>query len=313
MGEFKHYSVMLSETVDMLSVKPDGVYVDCTMGGGGHSEEIASRLGESGRLIAIDRDPDAIVAGKKRLAKYGDRITFVNDNFKNIEYILKDLSLDGVDGITADLGVSSYQLDTAERGFSYHFDAPLDMRMNRNDSFSARDVVNGYSEKELVRVISEYGEEKFASRIARKILEAREVSSIETTFQLVDIIKGAVPKASQLDKHPARRTFQALRIEVNDELGMLKGAVESMVRCLSPEGRVAIITFHSLEDRAVKEVFQEKINGCTCPSNFPVCVCGFKKELELINKKPVVASEEELNENNRSRSAKLRGAVKLKI
>ncbi|MBR6633903.1 MAG: 16S rRNA (cytosine(1402)-N(4))-methyltransferase RsmH [Clostridia bacterium] len=310
MGEFKHYSVMLHETVDMLSVREDGIYVDCTLGGGGHSSEIAKKL-KSGRLICIDRDADAIEAGKKRLAEYADRVTFVNDNFKNIKYILEDLNIDGVDGITADLGVSSYQLDTAERGFSYHYDAPLDMRMNRSDALTARKVVNEYTEKELFRVISEYGEEKFASRIARAIVQRREEKEIETTFELVDVIKSAVPKASQIDKHPARRTFQAIRIEVNDEIGMLKGAIEAMIDSLAPKGRIAIITFHSLEDRAVKEVFQSKIKGCVCPPNFPVCVCGFKPELELLNKKPVTADTGELDENNRSRSAKLRGAQRL--
>lgn len=310
MAEFKHYSVMLRETVDMLDVREDGIYVDCTLGGGGHSSEIAKKL-KSGRLICIDRDADAIEASKKRLAEYGDRIIFVNDNFKNIKYILEDLNIDGADGITADLGVSSYQLDTAERGFSYHFDAPLDMRMNRADSLTAKKIVNEYSEKELFRVISEYGEEKFASRIARAIVQRREEKEIETTFELVDVIKSAVPKASQIDKHPARRTFQAIRIEVNDEIGMLKGAVESMIDSLAPKGRIAIITFHSLEDRAVKEVFQSKIKGCVCPPNFPVCVCGFNPELELLNKKPITADTGELDENNRSRSAKLRGAEKL--
>ncbi len=310
MAEFNHYSVMLHETVDMLDVHGDGIYVDCTLGGGGHSSEIVKKL-TSGRLICIDRDTDAIEAGKKRLSEYGDRVTFVNDNFKNIRYILDELGIDKVDGITADLGVSSYQLDTAERGFSYHWDAELDMRMNRADPFTAKKLVNEYSEQKLLRVISEYGEEKFASRIARAIVQRREEKEIETTFELVDIIKSAVPKAAQIDKHPARRTFQAIRIEVNDEIGMLKGAVESMVDCLAPGGRIAVITFHSLEDRAVKEVFQSKVKGCTCPANFPVCVCGFKPQLELLNRKPVTADMGELDENNRSRSAKLRGAKKL--
>ncbi len=310
MAEFKHYSVMLSETVDMLGIKPDGIYVDCTLGGGGHSLEIAKRL-TTGRLICIDRDADAIDAGTRRLENYADRVTFVNDNFKNIEDILFTLGIDGVDGVTADLGVSSYQLDTPERGFSYHYDAPLDMRMDRSQPFSASELVNEYSERELCRVISDYGEEKFASRIARAIVQGREEKKIKTTFELVDIIKSAVPKVAQLEKHPARRTFQALRIEVNDEIGMLKGAVESMVKVLKRDGRIALITFHSLEDRAVKEVFQSKIKGCTCPPSFPICVCGFKSEIELINKKPITAELGELDENNRSRSAKLRGAVKI--
>lgn len=310
MGEFKHYSVMLNETVDMLNVREDGIYVDCTLGGGGHSLEIAKRLGK-GRLISIDRDKDAIKAGKERLAEYIDKVTFVNDNFKNIKEILRDLNIDKVDGITADLGVSSYQLDTPERGFSYHYDAPLDMRMNREDSFSAYELVNTYSEVELTRVISDFGEEKFASKIARAIVKERENKDIKTTFELVDIIKAAMPKASQVDKHPARRTFQALRIEVNDEIGMLKEAVENMIDSLAVGGRLAVITFHSLEDRAVKEVFRSKTDGCTCPSNFPVCVCGFKKEIVNLTRKPISATDTELDENSRSRSAKLRGAEKL--
>ncbi|MBQ7897862.1 MAG: 16S rRNA (cytosine(1402)-N(4))-methyltransferase RsmH [Clostridia bacterium] len=310
MGEFKHYSVMLKETVDMLNVKEGGIYVDCTLGGGGHSLEIAKRLGK-GRLISIDRDNDAIRAGKERLAEYIDKVTFVNDNFKNIKEILADLNIEKVDGITADLGVSSYQLDTPERGFSYHYDAPLDMRMNREDSFSAYELVNTYSEGELTRVISDFGEEKFASRIARAIVKERQKKDIKTTFELVDVIKTAVPKASQLEKHPARRTFQALRIEVNDEIGMLKGAVENMIDSLAPKGRLAVITFHSLEDRAVKEVFRSKTDGCTCPSNFPVCVCGFKAEITNLTRKPISATDTELQENSRSRSAKLRGAEKI--
>ena len=310
MGEFKHYSVMLKETVDMLNVKEGGIYVDCTLGGGGHSLEIAKRLGK-GRLISIDRDNDAIRAGKERLAEYIDKVTFVNDNFKNIKEILADLNIEKVDGITADLGVSSYQLDTPERGFSYHYDAPLDMRMNREDSFSAYELVNTYSEGELTRVISDFGEEKFASRIARAIVKERQKKDIKTTFELVDVIKTAVPKASQLEKHPARRTFQALRIEVNDEIGMLKGAVENMIDSLAPKGRLAVITFHSLEDRAVKEVFRSKTDGCTCPSNFPVCVCGFKAEITNLTRKPISATDTELQENSRSRNAKLRGAEKI--
>lgn len=310
MGEFKHYSVLLRETIELLNIKPCGIYVDCTLGGGGHSLEIAKKL-DGGRLICIDRDKDAIEAGKKRLSDYLDRVTFVNDNFKNIKSVLSDLSIDKVDGITADLGVSSYQLDTAERGFSYHYDAPLDMRMNKEDKFSAKELVNTYSESELTRVIFDYGEEKFASKIAKEIVKAREEKEISTTFELVEIIKKAVPKSSQIDKHPARRTFQALRIEVNDEISMLKGAVEDMIDCLKEEGRLAVITFHSLEDRAVKEVFRSLTDGCTCPPNFPICVCGFKEKIRNLTKKPIAPSQDELNENNRSRSAKLRGAEKI--
>lgn len=310
MAEFKHYSVMLHETVDMLNIREDGIYVDCTLGGGGHSEEIAKRL-TTGRLICIDRDADAIEAAKKRLSPFADRITFVKNNYSNIRYVLDTLGIERVDGITADLGVSSYQLDTPERGFSYHYDAELDMRMDRSEALTARRVVNEYSEQELARVIFDYGEEKFARQIARACVKAREEKEINTTFELVDIIKSAVPKAAQMEKHPARRTFQAIRIEVNGEISALKGAVESMIDCLAPDGRIAIITFHSLEDRAVKEVFLSKVNGCVCPSNFPVCVCGFKQELELLNRKPITADDGELDENNRSRSAKLRGARRL--
>lgn len=309
MAEFNHYSVLLHETLDALNVRPDGIYVDCTLGGGGHSLEIVKRL-TTGRLISIDRDLDAIEASKKRLEKYLDKITFVHDNYKNIKDILGRLGIDGVDGITADLGVSSYQLDTADRGFSYHLDAPLDMRMNRLDRFSAKNLVNEYSYEELVRVIYEYGEEKYASKIAHGIVRAREKKEIETTLELVDIIKGSVPASYLRDKHPARRTFQAIRIEVNDEIGALRGAISDMADSLLPKGRIAIITFHSLEDRAVKEVFNQKSRGCTCPPSFPVCVCGFKSSLNVI-KKSLVADTDELSENNRSRSARLRCAEKI--
>lgn len=308
MSEFNHYSVLLEETIDALNIDPTGTYVDCTLGGGGHSLEIVKRL-TSGRLISIDRDTDALEASKKRLEAYADKITFVHDNYKNIKQILSSLGIASVEGVTADLGVSSYQLDTPERGFSFHHNAYLDMRMNRDDPLDACRVVNEYSESELKRVIFEYGEEKFAPRIAAGIVRARQKKRIETTFELVDIIKESVPVAYQRDKHPARRTFQAIRIEVNDEIGALRGAVSDMIDCLSPSGRIAVITFHSLEDRAVKETFAERVKGCTCPASFPVCVCGFKPT--LTPSKSVVADKGELDENNRSRSARLRFAEKI--
>ncbi len=311
MGEFKHYSVLLNETIDALNIDPDGTYVDCTLGGGGHSLEIVKHL-KGGRLISIDRDEDALAASKKRLEDYSDKITFIHDNYKNITEILSSLGIDTVEGVTADLGVSSYQLDTPERGFSFHHDAALDMRMDRSDKISARDVVNGYSEEELKRIIFEYGEEKFASKIAKGIVEARREKTIETTFELVEIIRRSTPAAYvHGDKHPARRTFQAIRIETNNEIDALRDSVSDMIDALSHKGRIAVITFHSLEDRAVKEVFSERSRGCTCPSSFPVCVCGFKPTLKLLSKKSQTAAKEELDENSRSRSARLRVAEKL--
>lgn len=309
MAEFNHYSVLLHETVEALNIRPDGIYVDCTLGGGGHSLEIVKRL-DKGRLICIDRDAEAIQASRVRLEKYLDKITFVHDNYKNIKEILSSLGIDCVQGITADLGVSSYQLDTASRGFSFHSDAPLDMRMNREDALSAEKVVNEYSLSELKRVISDWGEEKWASRIASGIVEARQHKRIETTFELVEIIKNSVPSSYLREKHPARRTFQAIRIEVNDEISSLHTAVSDMCDCLSEFGRIAVITFHSLEDRAVKEAFAERVNGCTCPPNFPKCVCGFVPTLRML-KKSQTASRAELEENNRSRSARLRCAEKI--
>ncbi len=311
MGEFNHYSVLLEETVEALNIHPDGTYVDCTLGGGGHSLEIVKRL-KGGRLISIDRDEDALAASKKRLEAYSDKITFVHSNYKNITEILSSLGVASVEGVTADLGVSSYQLDTAERGFSFHHNAALDMRMDRSEPFSAHDVVNGYSEEELRRVIFEYGEEKFASKIAAGIVRAREKKSIDTTFELVDVIRESVPSSYvHADKHPARRTFQALRIETNNEIGALHGAVSDMIDALSVGGRIAIITFHSLEDRAVKNAFAERTKGCRCPASFPVCVCGIKPTLKLLSKKSQTAGKGELSENNRSRSARLRAAEKL--
>lgn len=304
---FEHYSVLLSESVDGLQVKPDGIYVDCTLGGGGHSEKIASKLSCEGMLIAIDQDMAAINASKKRLAPYGDKITFVHDNFRNVGDILARLGIEKIDGAIIDLGVSSYQLDTPERGFSYMHDAPLDMRMNPESELSAYEVVNTYSEERLKNIIYEYSEERFAPRIAAKICAKREEAPIETTYELVDIIKSAIPaKARENGPHPAKRTFQAIRIEVNSELDIVEPTLNSLINHLSPKGRLSVITFHSLEDRIVKQTFKQAASGCTCPPNFPVCVCGNKPKIKIITGKPILPSEEELAENPRSRSAKLR-------
>ncbi|MBE6611696.1 MAG: 16S rRNA (cytosine(1402)-N(4))-methyltransferase RsmH [Ruminococcaceae bacterium] len=310
--QFSHYSVMLGESVDGLAVKPDGIYVDCTLGGGGHSEAIASRLSDGGRLIAIDQDSAAIEASGRRLAPFADRVTFVRDNFCNVGAALENLGIDGIDGAVIDLGVSSYQLDTPERGFSYMHDAPLDMRMNPDAPFSAMDVINGYSEEKLKKIIYEYSEEKFAGRIASKICAARETAPIETTWQLVDIIKSAIPaKAREDGPHPAKRTFQAIRIEVNSELSIIEPTLNALISALNPGGRLSVITFHSLEDRIVKQTFADHAKGCTCPKDFPVCVCGRTPEIRVLTHKPILPSERELDENPRSRSAKLRIAEKL--
>ena len=304
--EFHHISVLLNECIDNLNIRPDGIYVDGTMGGGGHSLEIAKRL-TTGRLICIDQDPNAHEAAGKRLAEYKDRITFVRDNFGNIANILDSLGIEKIDGMLLDIGVSSHQLDEAERGFSYQQDAPLDMRMNPDRPFSAYDVVNGYDEDELDRVIFTYGEERWARRIAQFIVKEREAKPIETTGELVDIIKKAVPKGARKDgPHPAKRTFQAIRIEVNGELEVLQRAIDDVAARLAVGGRLCIITFHSLEDRIVKEAFRKQENPCICPPQFPVCVCGKKPLGRVITRKPILPSEEELEENPRSRSAKLR-------
>ena len=304
--EFHHISVLLNECIDNLNIRPDGIYVDGTMGGGGHSLEIAKRL-TTGRLICIDQDPNAHEAAGKRLAEYKDRITFVRDNFGNIANILDDLEIAKIDGMLLDIGVSSHQLDEAERGFSYQQDAPLDMRMNPDKPFSAYDVVNGYDEDELDRVIFTYGEERWARRIAQFIVKERENKPIETTGELVDIIKKAVPKGARKDgPHPAKRTFQAIRIEVNGELDVLQKAIDDVAARLSVGGRLCIITFHSLEDRIVKDAFRKQENPCICPPQFPVCVCGKKPLGRVITRKPILPSKEELEENPRSRSAKLR-------
>ena len=311
MAPFRHYSVLLRETVDLLAIRPDGVYVDCTLGGGGHSFEIAKRL-TTGRLIAVDRDEEALAAAKERLSPFADRITFVHENFVHISEILKKEAPGGIDGAVIDLGVSSHQLDTPERGFSYHADAPLDMRMDQSAPFSAYDVVNGYSKEELARVLFSYGEEKRARAIAAAIEKAREKKPVSTTLELAGIIRSVFPPKEQAaGKHPARRSFQAIRIEVNGELEIIPDTVRQLVSCLKTGGRLAVITFHSLEDRAVKEAFLSYVNGCTCPRDFPVCVCGFKPSLKILTKKPVEPGEKELAENARSRSAKLRVAEKI--
>ena len=304
--EFHHISVLLNECIDNLNIRPDGIYVDGTMGGGGHSLEIAKRL-TTGCLICIDQDPNAHEAAGKRLAEYKDRITFVRDNFGNIKSILDSLGIEKIDGMLLDIGVSSHQLDEAERGFSYQQDAPLDMRMNPDRPFSAYDVVNGYDEDELDRVIFTYGEERWERRIAQFIVKEREAKPIETTGELVDIIKNAVPKGARKDgPHPAKRTFQAIRIEVNGELEVLQRAIDDVAARLAVGGRLCIITFHSLEDRIVKEAFRKQENPCICPPQFPVCVCGKKPLGRVITRKPILPSKEELEENPRSRSAKLR-------
>ena len=304
--EFHHISVLLNECIDNLNIRPDGIYVDGTMGGGGHSLGIAKRL-TTGRLICIDQDPNAHEAAGKRLAEYKDRITFVRDNFGNIKSILDSLEIEKIDGMLLDIGVSSHQLDEAERGFSYQQDAPLDMRMNPDRPFSAYDVVNGYDEDELDRGIFTYGEERWARRIAQFIVKEREAKPIETTGELVDIIKKAVPKGARKDgPHPAKRTFQAIRIEVNGELEVLQRAIDDVAARLAVGGRLCIITFHSLEDRIVKEAFRKQENPCICPPQFPVCVCGKKPLGRVITRKPILPSKEELEENPRSRSAKLR-------
>ncbi len=306
MGEFKHYSVMLPETIEGLNIKPDGIYVDGTLGGAGHSSVIASKL-TTGRLIGIDQDGDAIEAAKKRLEPYKDRVTIIRNNYENMLNELDRLSIDSVDGILLDLGVSSYQLDTASRGFSYMEDAPLDMRMDDRMERTAGDIVNTYSENELFRVIRDYGEDNFAKNIAKHIVQYRTERPIQTTGELVEIIKSAIPaKLRATGGHPAKKTFQALRIELNRELNVLQDSIDGMVERLAPGGRFCIITFHSLEDRIVKTAFRRAENPCTCPPSFPVCICGKRPLGSAVTKKPILPSEEELENNSRSKSAKLR-------
>ena len=309
--EFKHISVLLDEATDALNIKKDGIYVDGTMGGGGHSLKIVSQLSDSGLLIGIDRDIQALEASRKRLENFSN-VHFVHDNFHNVKQILDSMSIDKIDGMTVDLGVSSYQLDTPERGFSYMEDAPLDMRMNREDKLSAYEVVNTYFESELARIMFEYGEEKFSKKIARIIVEQRKDKPVETTLELVDIIKRAIPeKFRQKGSHPAKRVFQAIRIEVNSELDPLKDAIEDMFDSLKTGGRLSIITFHSLEDRIVKTKFRSLATGCTCPPDFPICVCGKKPRAKVITTKPILPGEKECEENKRAKSAKLRVIEKL--
>ncbi len=308
---FSHKSVLFDECMDALDIKPSGIYVDGTAGGGGHSYGIASRL-TSGRLIAIDQDQSAIEAAGRRLAEFGDRVTIVRDNFRNITNVCRDLGIDRIDGVLMDLGVSSYQLDTAERGFSYNADAPLDMRMDGRAAKSAYNVVNEYSTADLRRILYDYGEERFAPRIAQAIERARAEKPIETTGELVSIIKSAMPASAKVGgHHPAKRSFQAIRIEVNSELDVIEPAIRGAVSMLATGGRVAVITFHSLEDRIVKQTYASLASGCTCPRDFPVCVCGKKPTVRVITNKPILPSDKELEENPRSRSAKLRVAQKI--
>jgi 16S rRNA (cytosine1402-N4)-methyltransferase len=301
--EFNHVPVLLNETLEGLNINPSGVYVDCTVGGAGHSVEIAKRLTDGGRLIGLDRDPDAIAVATERLKDFN--ATVVSSNYSEIKSALASLNVCSVDGILMDLGVSSHQLDTVERGFSYHYDAPLDMRMSQSGT-SAFDVVNQYSYESLAKILFEFGEEKFSYKIASNIVKARQVKPIETTLQLADIVKESVPAKFRRDKNPCKKTFQAIRMEVNGELEHLSRGLDGAFECLKPNGRLAIITFHSLEDRLVKQRFASWCKGCTCPPDFPQCVCGKKPKAKLVNRKPIEASQTELETNNRSRSAKLR-------
>ena len=305
--EFKHYSVLLKETVDGLNIKPDGIYVDGTLGGGGHAYEVCKQLSSKGRFIGIDQDEAAIEAAGARLSDFGERVTIVRSNYCDMKLQLQKLGIHKVDGIVLDLGVSSYQLDTAEREFSYRVDAPLDMRMDRRQELTAKDIVNDYSEMDLFRIIRDYGEDKFAKNIAKHIVMEREKGPIETTGQLIEIIKRAIPmKFQKTSGHPAKRTFQAIRIELNRELEVLRDNLDDMIDLLNEGGRICIITFHSLEDRIVKSAYKKNEDPCVCPSHFPVCVCGNVSKGKVVTRKPILPSEEELDENSRSKSAKLR-------
>ena len=304
---FEHVSVLLHETVDGLNVRPDGTYVDATLGGGGHAFEVCSRLNDKGRFIGIDQDADAIEAAGKRLAGFGEKVTIIRSNYRDMRPQLQNIGVGKVDGIVIDLGVSSYQLDTAKRGFSYRMDAPLDMRMDQRQKMTARDIVNSYSEAELYRVIRDYGEDKFAKNIAKHIVAEREKGPVETTGQLNEIIRRAIPmKIQKTSGHPSKRTFQAIRIELNHELDVLRDSLDDMINMLNPGGRICIITFHSLEDRIVKSSFRKNENPCICPSHFPVCVCGKTSKGRVVTRKPILPSKEEMESNSRSKSAKLR-------
>ncbi len=303
--EFKHYSVLLSETIEQLHIRPEGVYVDGTLGGAGHASEVCKRL-TTGRFYGFDQDDAAIAAAGERLAVFGEKVTILRDNYCNAKAVLQGLGVEGVDGIVLDLGVSSYQLDTEERGFSYRYDAPLDMRMDRRQSLTAREIVNDYSEAELFHLIRDYGEDPFAKNIAKHIVRARADKPIETTFELNEVIKAAIPAKMRQNGHPSKQTFQAIRIACNRELEVLKGSLENFIGLLNPGGRLCIITFHSLEDRLVKSAFRQAENPCTCPPEFPVCVCGKKPLGRSVTRKPILSSEKELEENSRSKSAKLR-------
>ena len=305
--EFVHKSIMLEEVIESLAIKPNGIYVDGTLGGAGHSSEIVKRLGEDGRLIGIDQDGEAIEAATKRLKPYKDKVTIVRSNYAQMKEVLRDLGIPKVDGILLDLGVSSYQLDEADRGFTYREDAALDMRMDQRQEKTARDIVNGYSEMDLYRIIRDYGEDKFAKNIAKHIVAARQVKPITTTGELTEIIRESIPMKMQVKSgHPAKRTFQAIRIELNRELDVLRDSLDGMIDILDDGGRLCIITFHSLEDRIVKTIFRKNENPCTCPSDFPVCVCGKKSKGKVITRKPILPGETEMEENPRSKSAKLR-------
>ena len=309
---FKHKSVLLDETIEGLNIKPDGIYVDGTLGGGGHAYEVCRRLNNKGSFIGIDQDAAAIEAAGTRLSDFGERVTIIRSNYCDMKSRLHEKGIDKVDGIVLDLGVSSYQLDTADRGFSYRVDAPLDMRMDTRQTLSAKEIVNGYSEMDLFRIIRDYGEDKFAKNIAKHIVMAREKGPIETTGQLAEIIRQSIPmKFQKMSGHPAKRTFQAIRIECNRELEVLRDSLDDMIDILNPGGRICIITFHSLEDRLVKQRFRQWATACTCPPEFPVCVCGGKAKAKLITRKPIEANTQELEENRRSRSAHLRVLEKI--
>lgn len=303
--EFKHYSVMLAETINELHIKPDGIYVDGTLGGGGHAFEVCAQLTD-GHFYGIDQDDAAVRAAGERLSPFGDRVTILRGNYCNARAMLQEQGVEAVDGIVLDLGVSSYQLDTEERGFSYRFDAPLDMRMDRRQTLTARDIVNQYSEMELFHIIRDYGEDQFAKNIAKHIVKARLDKPIETTFELNEVIKAAIPARMRQNGHPSKQTFQAIRIECNHELDVLRDSLDDFIELLNPGGRLCVITFHSLEDRIVKNIFRKNENPCTCPPEFPVCVCGKKPKGKIITKKPILPGEKELSENSRSKSAKLR-------